>query len=101
MINLLQTTSPQTIAFIPRLDNAPVTIVVTSETSGVQNTYTPVFYLDRFYKTATLVFDLNENEFYSLLIKDVDGIEIYNDSVFCTNQNLDDFTINKDTYIYG
>ena len=101
MINLLQTENPQTIAFIPRTDNAPVTIVITSETSGVQTTHTPVFYIDRFYKTATLVLDLNENEFYSLIVKDADGIDIYNDSIFCTNQNLDTFTINKDAYIYG
>ena len=101
MINLLSTEDAQTISFIPRIDEWPVSLIIKRETTGIETTFTPTFFLERYYKTTSLVFDLVENEFYSLTIKDIDGNIIYIDSVFCTNQDSDDYSINNDTYIYG
>ncbi len=104
MINLLSTTDAQTIAFIPRIECdefTPTSLVIRRESSGVETTFTPTFFRDRFYLTTSLVLALNENELYTLTIKDVNGTELYIDTVFCTNQNLDTYTINKDIYIYG
>ncbi len=101
MINLLSTTDIQSISFIPRIDNEPFSLIIKRETSGVETIYTTDFFFERYYMTTSLALGLIENEFYTLTIKDIDGNIIYIDSVFCTNQNSDDYSINNDTYIYG
>ena len=48
--------------------------------------------------TTTTAFDLSQNTFYNLTIKN--GAEVvYKDKVFCTNQNIVNYTVNKDEYV--
>ena len=91
MIHLRSTTDIQTITFIPKELNA------TSLTLNGVN-FEVEFYIDKYYLVASAIFDLKENEFYDLIV--YNGTEIvYIDKVFCTNQELKDYTINENTYI--
>lgn len=92
MIHLRATTDIQTIKFIPKELNA-TSIVLNDVTIDDID-----FYIDKYYLVAYAVFDLKENEFYDLIV--YNGYEIvYIDKVFCTNQELKDYTINENTYI--
>ena len=91
MIHLKSTTDIQTITFIPRELNA------TSLTLNGVN-FEVEFFIEKYYLVASAIFDLKENEFYDLIV--YNGSEIvYIDKVFCTNQELKDYTINENTYI--
>jgi hypothetical protein len=97
MIILKQQNTPQSLSFIPREYNA-TTIVLRNETTGVETTITATFALSSYYLTTTTIFDLKENTFYNLTIKNGSNI-VYKDIVFCTNQANDTYTVNQNQYV--
>jgi hypothetical protein len=97
MIILREQSTAQTLKFIPRNYGAD-TIVLRDETTNEIQTISATFTLDSYYLSTSKVFDLKENTFYNLTIKN--GVEVvYKDKVFCTNQVLKDYTVNKDEYV--
>jgi hypothetical protein len=97
MIILKEQSTAQTLKFIPRSYGAD-TIVLRDETTNEIQTISATFTLDSYYLSASKIFDLKENTFYNLTIKN--GVEVvYKDKVFCTNQVLKDYTVNKDEYV--
>ena len=44
------------------------------------------------------VFNLVENHFYNLTITDGTSV-IYRDKIFCTNQTISEYSVNKDEYV--
>lgn len=97
MIILKEQNTAQTLKFIPRIYVAN-TIVLRNETTNEIQTIQAVFTLDSYYLSTTKIFYLKENTFYNLTIKN--GVDIvYKDKIFCTNQILKDYTINKDEYL--
>ena len=97
MIILREQAEPQTITFIPR-ELSATTIVLRNESTNVETTINANFYLYDYYLTAVEVFDLKQNTFYNLTIKNGSNI-VYKDKIFCTNQVLEDFTVNENQYI--
>ena len=97
MIILKEQIEPQTITFIPRELNA-TTIVLRNETTNIETTIEADFYLYDYYLTAVEVFDLKENTFYNITIYNNSDI-VYKDKVFCTNQVIEDFTVNENQYV--
>jgi len=97
MIILKEQNTPQTFSFIPRELKA-TTIVLRNETTGSETNITADFFLSDYYLTTTTIFDLKENTFYNLTIKNNDDI-VYKDKVFCTNQNTDTYTVNQNEYV--
>ena len=97
MIILKKQTTAQSITFIPREMNA-TTIVLRNEITNVETEIVADFYLSDYYITATTIFDLKENTFYNLTIKNGNNI-VYKDKVFCTNQANDVYTINQNQYV--
>lgn len=91
MIHLKSTTEIQSIKFISKELNATALSL-----NGV--VYDVEFYIDSYYLVASAIFDLKENEFYDLIVYNNTEI-VYIDKVFCTNQELKDYTINENTYI--
>ena len=62
---------------------------------------TNVITTNSYYNQIRAVFssDLVEDEFYTLEIKEtVSGAIVYRDLMFCTNQEIPDYSINKDVY---
>ena len=97
MIILKEQEAAQDLKFIPRSYGAD-TIVLRNETTNEVQTISASFELDKYYLTTTTSFDLKENTFYNLTIQN--GAEVvYKDKVFCTNQNIVNYTVNKDEYV--
>jgi hypothetical protein len=97
MIYLRESESVQKIKFIPKELKA-TSIVLRNDSTDVEISQNIEFFIDSYYLVASTVFDLKENQTYDLIVKNEDKI-VYIDKVFCTNQEVKDYTINKDTYI--
>ena len=96
MIVLTTSTSAQTFSFIPRdtpttmvltddQTNTPVTVSITSQTSG------------DYVNTLTAIFALIEGHFYDLVLYKNSAI-VYKDRIFCTDQNIVTFSVNNGQY---
>ena len=97
MIILKQQEEEQTLRFIPRIYGAD-TIILRNETTNEIQTITASFSLEKYYLTTVTSFDLKENTFYNLTVKN--GVEVvYKDRIFCTNQDIVDYTVNKNEYV--
>ena len=97
MIILKEQNTSQVLKFIPRNYGAD-TIVLRDETTNELQTISASFALDKYYLTTTTVFDLKQDTFYNLTIKNGNEV-VYKDRVFCTNQNIVNYTVNKDEYV--
>ena len=97
MIILREQNTSQSLTFIPRV-MAATTIVLRNETTNIETTIEVDFYLYDYYLTAVEVFDLKENTFYNLTIKNGSNI-VYKDKIFCTNQANDTYTVNQNQYV--
>ena len=97
MIILRKQTTAQSLTFIPRVMSAN-TIVLRNETTNEETTITATFALSSYYLTTSTIFDLDENTFYNLTIKNGANI-VYKDIVFCTNQPNDTYTVNQNQYV--
>lgn len=97
MIILRKQTTAQSLTFIPRVMSAN-TIVLRNETTNEETTITASFSLSSYYLTTSTVFDLDENTFYNLTIKNGANI-VYKDIIFCTNQPNDTYTVNQNQYV--
>lgn len=97
MIILKETIDTQRITFIPR-ELSATSIVLRNETTNIETTISTNFYLENYYLIAETVFDLKENTFYNITIYNNSDI-VYKDKVFCTNQVIEDFTVNENQYI--
>lgn len=93
MIVLTTSNTAQTFSFIPRdtpitmvltddQTNTPVTVAITSQTSG------------DYVNTITATFALLEGRFYDLVLFKNSAI-VYKDRIFCTDQNIVNFSVNS------
>lgn len=105
MIVLKEQGTDQTFKFIPRSYSAD-TIELTSETLNTTTSYSvTVSRVDYdgtvdtsgLYLSVTDTFTLKEDNFYTLVVKNGSDV-IYKDKVFCTNQNVEDFSVNNGVY---
>jgi len=98
MIVLTTELTPQTFNFIPRssdFDLVQITDELTNKTVVI-DTYT--FTEGDYYSTLESEFNLVENRFYILTIKD-GSATVYKDKIFCTNQSLVTFSVNNGQYV--
>jgi hypothetical protein len=95
---ILTTELTQTFNFIPRSSNFDL-VQITDEllnTTVVIDTYT--FTQGDYFSTLESEFNLVENRFYILTIKDGNQT-VYKDKIFCTNQSLITFSVNNGQYV--
>ena len=96
MIVLTTSGLSQTFACIPRgavntmiitddQTNTPVTVPITSITGGDYVVY------------ISAIFDLKEGHFYNLELL-LNGVSMYKDRIFCTDQNTVTFSVNNGQY---
>lgn len=72
-------------------------IVLRDEETNTEETIECVFSIDKYYAVTNLVFPIKENKFYTLTI--LNGTEVvYKDKIFCTNQTIEQFSINNNVY---
>lgn len=104
MIILQDTDSSQTISFIPRSYSSTetYTVNVKSETENklvYAQDHTGDFSLVKYYRQLSAIFDLKQDNFYTIEIKDSSNNIIYRDKIFCTNQTILDYSVNNGNYV--
>jgi len=102
MIVLQESASVQTIKFIPRQftigNSYNITIVNESTNVEVYNQDTTGISSELYYNLYSDIFNLKEDVFYNIEIKDAKVI--FKDKIFCTNQtNLPEYSINNGEYV--
>lgn len=103
MTILQDSDSNQTISFIPRFYSSSETysVEIFSETENkniYSQTHTDAFSELKYYRQLTTTFDLKQNNFYMLTIKDSSGELVFKDKIFCTNQAVLDYSVNDGVY---
>ena len=96
MIVLQETASAQEVKFIPREYQAD-TIVLVNETTDESTTYNITTTQSGYYLVVNDVFDLKENNFYFMTVKNGSDI-VYRDKIYCTNQTISDYSVNNGEY---
>jgi len=97
MIILLESVLSQTFKFIPRELTAD-SMVIEDEAENTSVTIAIIPSVDRYYLSVSEVLTLVEGRFYTLKV--LNGTDIvYKDKIFCTNQTVSSYTINKDEYV--
>ena len=96
MIILKNDTNPQTFKFIPRKSYDSMFIRDEMTNTETQVTIT-LAGNNPYYHEITATFSLLEDRFYNLTLK-LGSEVVYKDRIFCTNQNISEYSINKDEY---
>ena len=98
MIILTTSTNDQTFVFIPRSHTFNY-VGITDEQTGVTTEITGYTHtVGDYYDTLEAEFNLVENHFYDLVF--INGaVVVYKDRIFCTNQNVNTFTVNNGQYV--
>lgn len=93
------TNGAKTFSIIPRQEATEVTATLKSETTGTAYTDVTSLSQNKYYYNMACDFEttLKESSFYTLQVKEGSNI-IFKDKVFCTDQNISDFTVNYNTY---
>lgn len=96
MIVLKEQETPQNLYATIDGDSAD-TIVLRDEETNVETTIEAVFSIDSYFAVTSVILPIKENKFYTLTIKNGDVV-VYKDKIFCTNQTIATYTINKNVY---
>jgi len=94
---LSTSTGDQTFKVIPRSYPASVTLKLRDDSTGTETTYSITPTYEKGKMTITQAFSLQENRYYDLTILDVLDV-IYKDKVFCTDQTISTYSVNKNQY---
>ena len=101
MTILQSSTDSQTLNFIPReyTSGTTYTVSIKDETTNkeVFSSTTTSFTAVDYYFQYSSVFTLVQNTMYMLEIKDGTNVT-FKDKIFCTNQNVTTYTVNKNEY---
>lgn len=98
MIILKEQNTSQSFKIIPRYYTG-VNLRLVDESSGQVYQYNVSPERVSYYHQITFISDTTEGNFYALTLFDDDGNVVYKDKVFCTNQEITEYTINKDEYV--
>lgn len=93
---LTESTLPQTLRVIPRSYPTSLTLSLRDDQTNIITTYTlnSGFDVENDYLVITNTYELTENHFYNLTIKDQSANVIYKDKIFCTDQDIDTYSVN-------
>lgn len=98
MIVLRETNSAQSVRFVPTRRNAGNKLYLRNESTNVEVVYDITCTQTSYYLTFSKVLALKEGHFYTMTIKQ-DSELIFRDKVFCTNQTIGTYSVNKDEYV--
>lgn len=98
MIVLRESNIAQEVRFVPTRRNAGNTLFLCNETTNVETEYSITCTQESYYLTFSKVLVLEEGHFYTMTIKQDDEL-IFRDKVFCTNQTIGTYSVNKDEYV--
>jgi hypothetical protein len=87
----------QIISFIPRDENYDTLELTDEQTNDTAEVEILDSVVGEYYHTIEAIFDLVENHFYMLVLKNGSDI-VFKDKVFCTNQPIVSFSVNNGQY---
>ena len=96
MIILREQEEPQTLNAIIYGSEAD-SIVIRDEETNIETEIECVFSIDKYYVTTSVILPIKQNKYYTLTIKDGTNV-VYRDKIFCTNQTIETFSVNKNAY---
>jgi len=99
MIILTTSANAQQLKFIPREYSAD-SIVITDQDTNTPVTYSGLtFATNKYYLQGYVTFSpvLKEGTFYTLSVLNGTSV-VYKDNIFCTDQNISTYSINKNVY---
>lgn len=99
MIILNTNTTAQQLKFIPREYSADG-IIITDQDTNTPVTYPSLtFVKNKYYLEGNVTFSpaLKEGTFYTLSVLNGTSV-VYKDNIFCTDQSIGTYSINKDVY---
>ena len=107
MIILKESTALQTVKFVPtRLDIDANYLFLTNETTNETTSFQINVFRKSFYSYFKKAFALKASHFYTIELKYYGVIDnkldyhlVHRDKIFCTNQDIDTFSVNKDQYV--
>ena len=94
MIILEESALAQEFNIIPRV-NAADKVVITGIEGDTEYLFTPTY--TSYYMIVSGVFDLKEGQQYTFIVYD-DTDEVHRGRIFCTNQDINNFSINDGEY---
>ena len=97
MIVLKEQPTAQTLRATIQGTNAD-TIVLRDEEKNTEVTINAVFSIEKYYAVTSVIFPIKENKYYTLTIKNGNSV-VYKDKIFCTNQTIASYSINKNEYV--
>lgn len=99
---LKETTDFQLLDFTPRVFGVKIIDFIDESTDETETYNVSESYISAYYETVDMVFDLQEDKFYTFVCKLADQTETYRGRVFCTNQDINTFSTLKNKFvIYG
>lgn len=98
MIVLRESNVAQLVRFVPTRRNAGNKLFLRNETTNVEVEYSITCTQVSYYLTFSKILALEEGHFYTMTIKQDDEL-IFRDKVFCTNQTIGTYSVNKDEYV--
>ena len=94
---LTTSTSAQQLEVIPRSYPSTITVKLRNEITNEVTTIPSISTATvKGYLRFSTIYDLEESYFYELTILDGSTV-IYKDKIFCTNQEIDQYSVNIDT----
>jgi len=94
---LTTSTSAQTLKIIPREYQSNIDVILRDTSTNESTTYSVTTSTSGDYMTFDLTLSLVENRFYDMTCKFGSDV-IYKDKIFCTDQVIADYTVNKNQY---
>lgn len=98
MIILKDILESQVFRFIPTRFETANTMILRNETTNEIITESITCNEGCFFLYFDKVFELKENHFYEIILK-YDDILVHRDRIFCTNQTVENYSVNKDEYV--
>ncbi len=97
MIILKESALEQTFKIVPRAMQCD-RIEVINSAEGITESLDVNPVIDRYFLEISTILDIKENNFYTLNAYNGENI-VFKGRIFCTNQQVKEYTVNKNTYI--
>lgn len=98
MIILQESALAQEVKFIPTRLATANKLYLRNESTNVEVEYAITCTAESFYLKFSKIMALEQGHFYTMTIKNNTDL-VYIDKVFCTNQNIDTYSVNNDQYV--